>query len=188
MSIKIQFWMDIGNVFWWSWNGNIPGTSFVSFSMLFPPRTVHYCLRGHNLDYGVVYIPRNTFVEFWNYPLPRLHRKFYVALLRNFRFVCLNQRISAVTRTVSWFLTAPPEVFPASLQHRQSRLFWDEASSPWKNSCRFQNSARIVAYGVTHPVAVPWVLELVLLFRNRVCGFRQKFGSSLEYWTSGFQY
>lgn len=29
-------------------------------------------------------------------------------------------------------------VLPAiSLQHRQSRLFWDEASSRWKNSCRF---------------------------------------------------
>lgn len=30
-------------------------------------------------------------------------------------------------------------VLPAiSLQHRQSRLFWDEASSRWRNSCRFR--------------------------------------------------
>lgn len=54
--------------------------------------------RAKNLDYGVVYIPSNTFVEFWNYPpspFPLPHHKFYVGLLRIFRFVYLKRSTTA---------------------------------------------------------------------------------------------
>lgn len=93
--------------------------------------------RAFNLDYGVVYIPSNTFVEFWNYPPsfpPTVPQVFYVGILRTFRFVCLKR-----STTASWFLTTPPVCcLPSASSIDSLGYFWDEASSRWRNSCRFR--------------------------------------------------
>lgn len=151
--------------------------------MLFSPRMVHYCLRGNtciNLDYGVVYTPSSTFVKFWNYP-PTLPPTVPQVLCRSFAnlSICLS-------KAEHNHLVIPDNssgVLPAiSLQHRQSRLFWDEASSRWRNSCRFRTELSLshIIVRRLHPVAVPWVLELISLFLlSGLSGFRQKFLSSL---------
>lgn len=94
--------------------------------------------RAYNLDYGVVYIPSNTLVEFWNYPpsFPRPYHKFLCRSFANLS-ICLfkaeHNRL-VIPDNSSGVLSA------ISLQHRQSRLFWDEASSRWRNSCRFRTA------------------------------------------------
>lgn len=103
---------------------------------------------------------------------------FYVGLLRIFRFVCLKR-----SKTASWFLTTPPVCcLPSassidSLGYSGTKLHLaggtavgSEQSSHWV----------ISLYGVSHPVAVPWVLELISLFLlSGLSGFWHKFRSSL---------
>lgn len=68
---------------------------------------------------------------------PPFHRPYHKLLCRSFAnlSICLSK--AEHNRLVIPDYSS--DVLPAiSLQHRQSRLFWDEASSRWRNSCRFR--------------------------------------------------
>lgn len=103
--------------------------------------------RAYNLDYGVVYIPSNTLVEFWNYPpsFPRPYHKFLCRSFANLS-ICLfkaeHNRL-VIPDNSSGVLSA------ISLQHRQSRLFLGRSFISLEEQLSVQNRALIESFHCT---------------------------------------